>query len=377
MSKKINSAGPSITSKEIALVNEAIKKGWHDKMNYYIENFVEEFSDYVGVKFCLPTSHCTDAIHLALRVLDIGSGDEVIVPDFTWIASASPIIFVGATPVFCDVDQNTFCLTVDNIKKCITKKTKAIIGVDLLGNMPQWDEIIQLCKKNKIYIIEDAAEGLGSKYKKKPAGNFGKISLFSFNATKLVMAGQGGAFCTNDENLYRKAKLLANHGIDKELTGKYYWTNTIGYNYQWTNIQAALALAQLRRINELIDYKKWLYESYFSYLKNIDGLYLNQFEDNVEPSYWIIAAVLTGKNKIKKEIICDYFKDKNIDMRPAFYPISSMPPFKKYLTKHQISKKNINTYYLSKYGIMLPCGYNLKKRDILRICNTLKKIIDK
>mgnify|MGYP001368291629 FL=1 len=147
MSKKITSASPSITSKEINLVNEAIREGWHGKMDYYIENFVEEFSDYVGVKFCLPTSHCTDAIHLALRVLDIGSGDEVIVPDFTWIASASPIIFVGATPVFCDVDRNSFCLTADNIKKCITKKTKAIIGVDLLGNMPQWDEIIQLCKK--------------------------------------------------------------------------------------------------------------------------------------------------------------------------------------------------------------------------------------
>ena len=171
--------------------------------------------------------------------------------------------------------------------------------------------------------------------------------------------------------------LYSHHGIDKELTGKYYWSNTIGYNYRWTNIQAALALAQLRRIDELLNYKKWLYESYFSNLKDINGLYLNKFEDNVEPSHWITAAILTGKNKIKKEIICDYFKDKNIDMRPAFYPISSMPPFKKYLTKHQISKKNINTYYLSKYGIMLPSGYNLKKRDILRICNTLKKIIDK
>ena len=374
MVKKISSAGPSITSKEIRLVNQAIRDGWQDKMNYYVESFVEEFSDYVGLKYCLTTSHCTEAIYLALLTLDIGAGDEVIVPDLTWVAAVSPIVHVGATPVFCDVDKNSFCLTAANIKKCITKKTKAIIGVDLLGNMPQWDEIIKLCKESKIHIIEDAAEGLGAKYKKKPAGNFGKISLFSFNATKLIMSGQGGAFCTNDENLYNKAKLLIHHGIDKKLTGKYYWSNIIGYNYQWTNLQAALALAQLRRINELLDYKKWLHENYFYQLSNIEDLHLNCFENNVNPSHWINAVVLVGKRKMKKEIVCEFFKKKNIDMRPMFYQVSEMPPFKKYLNRFKGRKNNANAHYISKYGVILPYGYNLSINDVVRICNVFKSL---
>ena len=377
--KFIRSTSPSISNKEINLVNEAIRFGWKDKMNYYIDKFVEEFKDFTGLKYCLPTANCTNAIHLALLTLNIKKGDEVIVPDLTWVASASPILHVGATPVFCDVDKYNFCINVENIKKCISKKTKAIVGVDLLGNVPQWNEIINLCKKKKIHIIEDAAESLGARYNNLPAGSFGKISLFSFNATKLIMAGQGGALCTNNEELYNKAKLLSHHGIDKELTGKYYWSNVLGFNYKWTNIQAALALAQLRRINELIDYKKWLYESYQRNLMGIEDLYLNKFEKNVKPSYWITSAILKPKLKYKKELVCNFFHKNNIDLRPLFYSISKMPPFKKHLKKHKLLKANFNknAHYLSNYGIILPYGYDLKNKDVVRICNTLKKFIDK
>ena len=374
MVKKISSAGPSITNKEIQLVTEAIKFGWQKKMNYYIDNFSKEFSKYTGLKYCLPTSHCTEAIHIALLILKIGPGDEVIVPDLTWVSSASPIVFAGATPVFCDVDKKTLCLRPEDIKRCISKKTRAVIGVDLLGNMPQWNEIITLCKKHKIHIIEDAAEGLGSKYNKIQAGNFGTISLFSFNATKLIMSGQGGALCINDLELYNKASVIANHGINKKLTGKYYWANVIGYNYRWTNIQAALALAQLRRIKELLKYKKWLYENYFKNLSDLDELYFNSCENNVNSSYWINAVILTGKNKVKKEIICDYFSKHSIDLRPIFYPVSQMPPFRKYVNSKKIKKLNVNTYFVSKYGVMLPNGNNLNSKDVNKICKVFKSM---
>ena len=199
---RITSAGPSITQAEIDLVTKAITDGWQDKMNWYIDQFVKEFSDYIGIKYCLPTAHCTDAIHLAMLALDIGPGDEVIVPDLTWVASVSPVCYVGAKPVFADVDKDSWCITAESINKCITPKTKAVVVVDLLGNMPEWDEIIELCKSKNIKIIEDAAEGIGATYKGRQAGNFGDISLFSFNATKLIMSGQGGAVCTNDPELY-------------------------------------------------------------------------------------------------------------------------------------------------------------------------------
>jgi len=373
--RRITSAGPSITQSEIDLVTQAVSDGWQDKMTWYVDQFANEFTDYIGIKYCLPTAHCTDAIHLAMLALDIGFGDEVIVPDLTWVASAAPVCYVGAKPVFADVDKDTWCITAETIRKCITPKTKAVVVVDLLGNMPEWDEIITLCRSNNIKIIEDAAEGIGARYKDKPAGGFGDISLFSFNATKLIMSGQGGAVCTNDNALYEKVKLLSHHGIDKVETGKYYWSNVIGYNYNWTNIQAALALAQLRRIDELILYKKWLYEEYRKGLKSIPGLKLNTASSNVNPVHWITTVIVDQKYNLNKEEIIEKFIKFNIDIRPLFYPISSMPPFKKYIHAINIADKNNVTYDLSNFGVCLPNGNNLSSEDVSYICSCFKKVL--
>ena len=374
--KKIPSAGPSITQSEIDLVNEAITYGWRKKMNFYIDEFINEFSAYIGVKYCLPTAHCTDAIHLSMIALDIGAGDEVIVPDLTWVASASPIIHVGATPVFADIDPVNWCITAKSIERCITSKTKAVVIVDLLGNMPEWEEILELCQRKGIRIIEDAAEGLGAAYNGKQAGSFGEISLFSFSPTKLIMSGQGGAFCTNDHSLYKKAKLYSQHGIDEELTGKYYWSNIVGYNYKWTNIQASLALAQLRRIDELIEYKEWLFQEYKKHLGFIDGIKLNASYKNVEPIKWISVAVLDSSYGLDKEKLIEMFSEYNIDMRPMFYPLSAMPPFQSYIKDKNMSDINPITYNLSKYAIFLPNGNNLISSDVKYICDSFKKIIN-
>ena len=375
MRKKITSAGPSITRAEIDLVTEAIQEGWGDKMNWYIDQFVSEFSAYVGVKYCLPTAHCTDAIHLAMLALDIGPGDEVIVPDLTWVASVSPVMYVGATPIFADVDPVSLCITAESIERNITPKTKAVVVVDLLGNMPEWKEILELCKKKGIRIIEDAAEGLGATYKGKQAGSFGEISLFSFNATKLIMSGQGGAFCTNDYSLYKKAKLYSHHGIDKELTGKYYWSNMIGYNYNWTNIQAALALAQLRRIDELIAYKKWLFHEYEKHLNGVDGIQLSAVKKYVDPVYWISVAIVDASYGIDKEKLGRKFSEYKIDMRPLFYPVSTMPPFRPYVVDKNMRDVNPTTYNLSKYGVCLPNGNGLIADDVKYICDIFKVIL--
>ena len=372
---KITSAGPSITQAEIDLVAQAIRDGWQDKMSWFIDQFVKEFSEYVGVKYCLPTAHCTDAIHLAMLVLDVGPGDEVIVPDLTWVASVAPVLYVGAKPVFADIDPVSWCITAESIERCITKSTKAVVVVDLLGNMPEWDEVVELCQRENIRIIEDSAEGLGASYRGVQAGNFGEISLFSFNATKLIMSGQGGAFCTNDKNIYKKARLLSHHGIDKELTGKYYWSNVLGYNYNWTNFQAALALAQLRRIEELIEYKRWMFREYEKGLGRIEGIQLNSAKENVEPTHWISVAILDEKYGLNKEALGEHFSKENIDLRPLFYPVSSMPPFQSYLPQSDMNIINPVTYRLSKYGVCLPNGNNLSSDDLTRVCKVFQSII--
>ncbi len=373
--KHITSAGPSITQAEIDLVTEAIRDGWQEKMNRHIEQFVSEFSLYIRVEHCLPTAHCTDAIHLAMLALDIGPGDEVIVPDLTWVASVAPILYVGATPVFADVDPVSWCITAESIEQRITAKTKAVVVVDLLGNMPEWKDILELCQKRGIRIIEDAAEGFGATYEGNQAGTFGEVSLFSFNATKLIMSGQGGAFCTADKELYKKAKLYSHHGIDKELTGKYYWSNVLGYNYNWTNLQAALALAQLRRIDELIAYKKWLFREYEKGLRSIEGLQLSAAKANVDSTYWISVAILDPKYGLNKEELGGRFAKQNIDMRPLFYPVSAMPPFQPYVDGKTMSEENPVTYRLSEYGVCLPNGNNLSTYDVKYVCESFKSIL--
>jgi perosamine synthetase len=373
--RKITSASPSITQTEIDLVTKAITDGWGDKMSFYIDQFVSEFSAYVGVNYCLPLAHCTDAIHLAMLSLDIGIGDEVIVPDLTWVASAAPITYVGATPIFADIDPVNWCISAESIEQKITSRTKAVVVVDLLGNMPDWEEIIELCQRKGIRIIEDAAEGLGATYKGMQAGSFGEISLFSFSPTKLIMSGQGGAFCTNDQSLYKKAKLLSHHGINKELTSKYFWSDIVGYNYNWTNMQAALALAQLSRIEELIAYKKWLFQEYKNHLGSIEGVTLSSSYKNVEPVNWITVAVVDSSYGLDKENLIEKFSKYNIDTRPMFYPISSMPAFQSDSINQNMSLLNPISYNLSNHSICLPAGNNLSTNDVQYVCDAFKKII--
>lgn len=375
--KMIPSAGPSITEKEVQLVTEAVKYGWYENRNMHIDQFTKEFSEYIGLKYCLPVCNCTSAIHLALLALNIGPGDEVITPDISWVSSACPIHYVGATPIFADIDKNSWCISPISFKKLITKKTKAVVAVDLLGNMPDMDKIIKIAKKHNIAIIEDAAEGMGAEYKGKRAGTFGDINLFSFNATKIIIAGQGGMIATNNKNLYDKCKLFFHHGIDTNIEGKYYWSYEIGYNYQLTNMQAALALAQLRRIKEIIDKKRQTFRWYKERLNNLEGVNLNSEAQGVKNTYWIVTAIINPKYGLKKEEIMQKAKKYSIDLRPFFYPISSMPPYQQYCVNKDMKRLNNTSYEISQYGICLPSAMSITESDVNYVCNCIKEILFK
>lgn len=374
--RKIPSAGPSITNKEIQLATEAIKYGWYEKRNMHLNQFIKEFSDYTGIKYCLPVTNCTSALHLATLGLGLGPGDEVIVPDITWVASVAPISYVGATPIFADIDPDSWCLSAESFEKLITKKTKAVVVVDLYGNMPRdLEEIIKIAKKNKIFIIEDAAEAMGAEFKGKKAGTFGDISTFSFNATKLMISGQGGVVATNNKKLFNKIEILSHHGMIP-YNEKAFWSVEIGYNYLWTNVQAAIALAQLRRINELVDKKRQTYNWYKKRLGGIPEIKLNQEAENTKSTFWIINATLNGKYKIKKEKIMEEFRKNNIDTRPFFYPASSQPAYKKYVKGKNYKVQNKISYTISPFTISLPYSLELTEPDVDYICKIFLKILN-
>lgn len=367
---KITSASPSITSKEISLVTKAMKFGWGKNMNFYIDQFSKKFAKFVGKKYCLPVAHCTDAIHLALLTLGIKKGDEVIVPDLTWAASVSPVLYVGAKPVFADIKKENLCLDLTRIEKLINKKTKAIIGVNLFGNLGDNDLLRKICNKNKIFFIEDSAESLGAEINKKKAGSFGDISLFSFNATKLIMSGQGGAYCTNNKKLYELAKSYSHHGMVKGgKNPRFYWSERLGYNYNWTNIQAAFALAQLSRIKELITYKKKIYHLYKKYFSKLPNISITIEDKSYKQVFWIVYAEI--KKPIDKVKFCNSFKKYNIDIRPMFYQLSLMPPF---YDKPSI-KKNKTSNLVSRQYVCLPNGYNLNEEKIKYIADIFKKML--
>lgn len=369
MKKIIPVAGPSITKKEINYVNNAIKNGWYENAFDYIKKFEDKFKKFVNRKYAISLPSCTSALHLSLLSLDIRPGDEIIVPDATWIASAAPILYLGAEPVFADIDPETWCISNKTIKRIINKKTKAIISVNLYGNMPEYDEL----KKIGIPIIEDAAESLGSKYKNVLSGKFGLTSCFSFHGTKTVTTGEGGMLVTDNKKIYEKCMVLRDHGRKKN---DIFYDNLIGgYKYKMSNIQAALGLAQIERIDQLVKKKRAIFNWYLEALKDCPNISLNPKQDNVFNSYWLTTCLI-NKKKFNKVNLIKRLKNHGIHTRPFFNPLSSQPAFKKAKDSKRASRENNVSYNFSKIGINLPSSYKLQKSDVQRIKKILFTILE-
>ena len=212
--KEIHMAGPWVTDQDIEIVVDALKNGWYGKDAYtYCELFEKEFAEYHDRKFGLMTPSCTTSLHLLLEALNIRDGDEVIAPECTWVGSTACITYQRAKPVFADIDEENWCLSTETVKRVVSEKTKAVIAVDLFGNMPEYDDLKEFCDDNNIYLIEDAAEALGSKYKGIRAGKHGIASTFSFHRTKTLTTGEGGMLLIDDEELFERCKFLRDHGL--------------------------------------------------------------------------------------------------------------------------------------------------------------------
>jgi perosamine synthetase len=354
MKPRINYTKPSITKIERDLVQDAMENSWGN--TYYLDKFEEMFAEWLGVKYAMATSSCTGALHIGLSALGIGPGDEVILPDTTWIATAAAVTYLGAKPVFVDILPDTWCIDTGKALREITPRTKAIIAVHLYGNLAGIRRLRDIGRVFDIPVIEDAAEGVGSEFATgEKAGSRGEFGVFSFHGSKTITTGEGGMFVTNDEELYEKALLLSNHGR----TGGGFHFSEVGYKYKMTPIQAAIGCGQMERIDELLDRKREIFELYKTYLG--DTTSMNVEPEGTKNGYWMPTVVF--QEPIRDKLI-EALKAENIDGRIFFDPLSSMPMF-------EDKPENINAYDIPQRAINLPSYHDMTKDDQERVIVTI------
>ena len=373
--EQISVSGPWITKKEIDYVADSVTNAWYSSANIYHERFEKAFSEYLGVKYAVALPSCTSAIHLSLLALKIGPGDEVVVPDITWIASAAPINYVGATTVFADIDPKTWCLSARSFEQSITPRTKAVIPVDLYGNMPDWDAIRDVADKNKIAIIEDAAEAVGSEYNGSKAGSFGNTCVFSFHGSKTLTTGEGGMLVTDMEDIYNRVLFLRDHG--RKPGDKLFCNTEVAYKYKMSSMQAALGLAQLERIEELVSRKRRIFSWYKKELSGVKEVTLNYESAMTKNTFWMVTAIIDEKLGIKKDRLMQLMSEKGIECRPFFYPLSSLKPYQHMQQAKEARYRNKVSYQISPYGLNLPSSMKMSEDIVGFVCDSLIGILQK
>jgi perosamine synthetase len=374
VSERIPIAGPWITEKEVAYAAEAAADGWYERAGFYVQRFEEAFAKYLGIEHAMAVPHCTSAIHLSLAGLGIGPDDEVIVPDITWIASAAPTHYVGATPVFADIDETTWCISADSVRECITNRTKAIIPVGLYGLTPDMDALRDVAQEHGLHIIEDAAQTIGSKYKGQLAGTFGDAGVFSFHGTKTMTTGEGGMFVTDDDELYDRVQVLRDHGRTKANFRNFYNTE-VAFKYRMSSLQAAFGFGQLERIDELVARKREIFGWYRDRLAEVPGLRLNAEPPDYFSTFWMTTVIVEADYGLTNQELMAAFAEHAIDTRPFFHPLSALPAFSDTPQAADATTRNTVAYALSPRGLNLPSAMRLTETQVDRVCSVLRKIL--
>jgi len=359
---------PLLAGNELEYITECIDTNWISSQGAFVRTFEKQLSDLCNVSYSLAVCNGTAALHLALLALDIGQGDEVIVPDFTFAASVNAIIHAGATPVLVDVLPDTWTIDPICIKKAITIKTKAIMPVHIYGHPCHMDEINKIAEEHNLKVIEDCAEALGSCYKGKPVGSFGDASTFSFFGNKVITTGEGGMVLFKEEKYYNKAFILRDHGMKKDLR---YWHEVIGYNYRMTNLQAALGVAQMEQFEKFYKMRE---RNTFIYNDNLNVsnlFHIQKLAEWAKSSNWLYTVLLDDSLPFNRDELIVKLQKNGIETRPTFFSMHMMPIYKKYKNKstYLISEK------ISKTGISLPSSTNLSEDEIINICNKINSFI--
>ncbi|MGD9838213.1 MAG: DegT/DnrJ/EryC1/StrS family aminotransferase [Afipia sp.] len=370
---RIPVAGPSITNREVELTAEAAQTAWFQNNYVFNQRFENAVADYVDVRYAVSVPHCTAALHLALAAHGIGPGDEVIVPDVTWIASVAPVVYVGADPVLVHVLKDTWCLDPRSVEAAITPRTRAVIGVDLYGSMCDWAELRRIADQYNLILIEDAAEALGSSLHGRRAGSLGDAAAFSFHGSKTVATGEGGMFVTDNEATWKRVLFLRDHG--RNPGDKYFLNSEIGFKYRMSAVQAALGCAQMERIDALITAKRQIFSWYNERIGHLQGIALNAEPPGVCNSYWMVTAILDPELGLDKFAIIAEMDKRNIDTRPFFSQLSTLPAFDDRPAAKRFLDVNHSDTRIAGYGINLPSGYHMTEELVDVVCEAFKEII--
>lgn len=362
---------PIIAKNALIYVSDCIKTGWISSAGSYIQSFEEQFAKFLGVKYAITTTSGTTALHLALATLNIGKGDEVILPSHTMFACAAAIAYTGAKPVLVDVEKDTWNIKVADIEKKITKKTKVIMPVHIYGHPVDMNPLIELAKKYRLAIVEDAAEAHGAEYKNKKVGSFGLISCFSFYGNKIITTGEGGMVVTNNKQLAERARRLKDLAHSQK---KRFLHDEIGFNYRMTNMQAGLGLAQLEEVSSFIDKKRQMANLYSKLLSKIEGLTLPVEKKWAKNVYWMYGIIVEESFGMDRDTLQKKLNEEGVDTRTFFIPLHRQPA----LTNLGLFKKEQNDYPISdniaNKGLYLPSGLAITEKQIKKVALTIANI---
>lgn len=357
---------PYIGAREKELVLDALNSGWVSSIGKYIDEFESKFARYCGTDYALAVSNGTTGLHLALAALGLGPGDEVIVPDLTFVATANAVAYTGAKPVLADVESDTLCLDVASVKSLITPRTRAIIPVHLYGHPADMDALTEIADAQGVTIIEDAAEAHGAEYKGRRVGGLGKCGVFSFYGNKVITTGEGGMLTTNDHEFYQRARRLRDHAMSPQ---RRYFHEERGFNYRITNLQAALGVAQLERIEDFLDRRTEIMGWYNSEIALSESVRLNRVKNWAKSAFWMICLEVDWLDEAGRDAFMMELKARGIDTRPYFCTLSSMPMYKQQPLPVSARKSEI--------GLNLPSYYELTKQDVQRIASEVNAILKK
>ena len=358
---------PIIKKAEIEAVIKVLQSG-NLVQGEKVKQLERDIASLSEAKFAIATNNGTSSLHTALQILGIGRGDEVITTPFTFVATASSILMTGAKPVFADIREDTYNINPKEIEKKINKKTKAIIAVDLYGQPAEYNEINKIAKKHKLYVIGDAAQSIGAEYFGKKTGNLTDIACFSLYATKNITSGEGGIITTNKNELNKKARIFRNQGQSEKTKYEYLG---LGYNYRMTEIQAAIAIEQLKRLPELTKKRQKIAKIYNKNFQNIPGLILPVVKENTSSVYHQYTLRITKKFKLSRDKLMDYLQKKGIQTN-IYYPI---PLYKfEHLKLGNSPREFPVAERVAKEVISIPVHPLLSTRQIEYIISTIKKI---
>ena len=357
-------AVPSLDGNEAKYVLDCVESGWVSSLGKYIPSFEQSFADFCEARYGIAVSNGTVALHLALATLGIGPGDEVIVPTLTFVATANAVRYVGATPVFADSDPRTWTLDPEDVARKATVKTKAIIPVHLYGHPVDMQPLMDLAQARNLFVLEDAAEAHGALYRNQKVGGIGHLNCFSFYGNKIITTGEGGMLTTNDAKLAERARFLRDHAMSPE---RRYWHTEVGYNFRMTNIQAALGLAQMERIEAFIEHKRWLAQRYNQLLADVPGVTLPPEAAWAKSVYWMYSILLDDRFPMDRDTFMTRLKEQGIDSRPFFYPVHALPPYQSSGVHFPVAED------LSRRGINLPSGMKMQEADVVRVAEEIHK----